>query len=186
MEQQLIRRVELIMNFNPTTPTHKKSPNKAYFLSAIMQSFSLMSLLLALFCSWQAIKIILNIEVDNIDWSLTAILTGIAFANLLGAPRGLVDFILKRHMMKIIKTKPKFNDNSNNKLRETMRLITDKKTTLQYLFLPVILVTGAILNVLEINPIWDLFVYITPICLIVIILKSVENYKIITKCLASN
>lgn len=181
MDKEQLRMIELIMNSKLSIAKRMDTPQKEYRSSALMQIFILLNLLTALYCVYQAIILIINIEAENANWHSfsIAMLTVTSFACLLSSPKGFADFLLKRHMMKIIKDKPVYNEESNAKLKSTIGKIKDRKANLQYLFLPILLMIGALLHTLKLNPIWNTFAYIAPLSLIMVILILVRNYRII-------
>lgn len=188
MEKQQIRRVELIMNYKSSTTKRENNPEKHYKSALIMQFFSLMSMLSAIYCIWKATNVILNRTEVSMNWSSfsIAMITVISFTHLLITPRNFSDFLLKKHMMSVIKNRLVVDEDSNTKLRNTIGKLTDRKMNLFFLFLPMILIIGALFEMLELNPIWNQFAYIAPLSLIMIILKLVVDYKNIKSCIVED
>ena len=179
MNNEQIRRIEIIMNSKLSIGKRMDTPQKEYTSSIIVQFFSLLSILSAFFCVWQATIFVFNIGEESIKWHSfsIAMTTSMSFGFLLITPKSFADFLLKRHMMRIIKQKPIYDDESNTKLKDTICQISNRRTTFQYLLLPILLMIGALLQVLELNPIWNTFAYIAPLCLIMIILYLIKNYR---------
>ncbi len=188
MDDQQIQRIELIMNYKLSPNKSKKTPEKEYKLAVFMLFFSFICILSALFCVWQATGVIFNITEENINWFSfsTASTTAFSFAYLLVFPREFSNFLLKKHLIRVIKNKPTVDEGSNTKLRNTIIKITDKKTNLPYFILPMLLIIGGLFEMLKLNPIWETFAYIAPLSLISIIFKIVKDYRSIKSCTSIN
>lgn len=184
MDKQLIDRVNLIMNTHFSFVKQKNDPHQQYKSSLIIQFISIIIVLIAVLCAWSAIQQVLSIHNNVPDWDSIAMMVAILFPWLFLVPQNFADFLLKKHMIDIIERKPKCNQDFNIDLKKTIASLSDRKNNFLFLVLPLVLVIASLLKILDLNPIWHIFAYIAPLCLILIAVKTFINYRCIKKSIA--
>lgn len=184
MDEQLINRVNLIMNNRFAFIKQKEEPQQQYKQALAFQIICIINMFVAVLCIWSAMQLILNIKNNVPDWESVAMTMAMASPFLLLFPQSFADFQLKKHMIDIIKKRPKCDIESNFDLHKTITLIYNKKRNLPYLLFTMLLLLGSLLKIMDFNSIWNLFAYLAPLCIILIVIRTSINYKIIKNCIA--
>nr|MDA3852916.1 hypothetical protein [Bacteroidales bacterium] len=109
----------------------------------------------------------------------------IAFVFTLLVFNSITDFILYRHVTKMTKQSRGITEQSNIDLRQVLNKLRDRKRSLFYVIPTMVLVLAALGHSLDLNPLWDSFAYLVPICALLFLAKLLLDLRLLLTHLKS-
>ena len=132
-----------------------------------MEGLGMVSLLFLIYFSGRTV---FNPEFDIAHWQNTFVMVIMTMALTVRTPLSWIELQLQKHVIKIKNLNFEFNPSLNQKLKKQIDRLNNREYRLFLNWIPSILIMiGAIMQLLLINPFWDSFSYIVFIyCLILL------------------
>ncbi len=128
---------------------------------------------------------ILSENADEILWGWSGLLVVLAILFAIRAPFIYINYLLQKHRNRIDLLNEPFDNSINSDLKNIINRLNDKKMRFNIVGIPAILIIGgALLQLMGMNPYWNYFAYVIMIYCLLIIAKIYfdinmvqENFK---------
>lgn len=163
MNEKVAERISIIDNYKSITRYEDKTPEQQYryirWFGSIEFVIGLLSWLLLICIS---VMKMLKIGGWDLRWGKAGLLVLLLVSMSLVTQFLFIEKILKSHRRKIQGLDYDFDENLNTDLQVTVSRISSKFERIVMMGVPsMIIFVGAFAQFLEMNPIWDLFAYLT-------------------------
>ena len=185
MDEQVKNRINIIMNFNLYSRKEKFSFKRQYNhvkMTLVIVGFAFLSVAYSL---KQSLSFLWHGDFASEAWQGADFTIVVAFISTILVFNSITDFILYRHLLKITKQSRVITEQSNTDLRMVLNKLKDRKRNLFYVIPILILVLAALAHSLHLNPLWDSFAYLVPVCASLFLTKLLLDLRLLLTHLKS-
>lgn len=163
MNEKVAERISIIDNYRSMIRYNDRTPDQQYryirWFGSISFLIGLHSLMLLI---WISTMKVLKLGDWDLRWEKAGLLVLLLVSMSLVSQFLFIEKILKSHRQKIQSVDHDFDKNLNTDLQVTVTRISSNSERIGMIGVPSIIVfAGAFAQFLEMNPIWDLFAYLT-------------------------